>query len=257
MFLVSFALRHVYELMSPWNQLRIDLLRARRYKKTDPEWNILNQFVDKSRAAVDVGAHAAMYAGRLVQLSRRVYCFEPLPHLAADLKRKLPKSARIFAVGLSDKEGWADLRVPMHDGAPAFGLASVEPRTDGGELMVFRIPLRRLDELVQEPVGFIKIDVEGHELKVLQGALSILTTHKPNLLIESEKRHNEDAPENVFRFLEALGYQGLFLTNGALRPIREFDARLMQNVDSGGTPIGTYVNNFFFVSPAHVARLTQ
>jgi FkbM family methyltransferase len=50
--------------------------------------------------------------------------------------------------------------------------------------------LVRLDDVVTEPVGFIKIDVEGHEIAVFEGAQRMLNEHKPILLIESERRHN-------------------------------------------------------------------
>jgi FkbM family methyltransferase len=39
-------------------------------------------------------------------------------------------------------------------------------------------------------VGFIKIDVEGHELAVINGATTLLTTQRPLLLIEIEARHH-------------------------------------------------------------------
>ena len=40
--------------------------------------------------------------------------------------------------------------------------------------------------------GFIKIDVEGHELKVIDGAKETIEKHKPNLLIEIEEQHSKE-----------------------------------------------------------------
>ena len=58
---------------------------------------------------------------------------------------------------------------------------------------------------------FLKIDVEGNELKVFEGAVGILQKKKPILLFECEQRHLGETPiENVFSFLEKYGYQGFF-----------------------------------------------
>ncbi|MGO8126768.1 FkbM family methyltransferase, partial [Rhizobium ruizarguesonis] len=54
------------------------------------------------------------------------------------------------------------------------------------------VPTRRLDSYQFGPLGFIKIDVEGHELKVLKGSQAILNRDHPNLLIEAEDRHRPE-----------------------------------------------------------------
>jgi hypothetical protein len=110
--------------------------------------------------------------------------------------------------------------------------------------------LVRLDDTISEPVGFIKIDVEGHELAVLQGAARILELERPVVLVESEKRHHLDAPQNIFNLMVARGYKGLFLQDGKPRPLSAFDTGLHQNpaaLEGGVRKIGTYINNFIFL----------
>jgi hypothetical protein len=60
----------------------------------------------------------------------------------------------------------------------------------------YQCRLERLDDAIGGPVGFIKIDIEAHELPVLEGAAEILNRDRPVLLIESEKRHHSEASEN-------------------------------------------------------------
>jgi hypothetical protein len=63
-----------------------------------------------------------------------------------------------------------------------------------------------LDDLAAQTFvpGFVKIDIEGAELRALQGAQSLLVRHKPSLLIEVHSQGLEDACGD---FLSDVGYQ--------------------------------------------------
>jgi FkbM family methyltransferase len=66
-----------------------------------------------------------------------------------------------------------------------------------------RVPLVNIDSLGLERLDFVKIDVEGMELEVLQGAACSLERHRPNLLVEVTKSDRIA----IERRLKALGYQ--------------------------------------------------
>ena len=55
------------------------------------------------------------------------------------------------------------------------------------------MPTLRLDDVTANPVGFVKIDVEGAEALVLSGAENLIRHGKPIFLIEIEERHREGA----------------------------------------------------------------
>jgi hypothetical protein len=98
----------------------------------------------------------------------------------------------------------------------------------------------------------IKIDVEGHELAVLEGAHHTLIRDQPHLLIECEDRHRADAIQSVRDFLAKYGYVGYFYHQKRLHPISKFQPSL-QNPDvladfgpKSRAEI-VYVNNFLFI----------
>jgi hypothetical protein len=59
-----------------------------------------------------------------------------------------------------------------------------------------------LDDIYSGRVSFIKLDVEGHELQVLEGARDVLTNHLPTLLVELIDYEGSKVP----LFLKDLGY---------------------------------------------------
>jgi hypothetical protein len=107
------------------------------------------------------------------------------------------------------------------------------------------------DFFAERPHGpnYLKIDVEGHELAVLNGARRTLATYRPTILVECEARHRPDADVRpVFEFLQSLGYTGSFFLNRGRRPLAEFDPAVHQRLDPAKPerlPRG-YVNNFAF-----------
>lgn len=104
---------------------------------------------------------------------QRVYLFEPSAiNLAAARKRLAGRRDIEFrAVGLSDQAG--ELRFDSESGSAS------AINNEGGE----RIAVTTLDENVQEPVGFIKMDLEGWELHALRGCEKQIAAHAPKLAI--------------------------------------------------------------------------
>lgn len=249
MLLVSSILDLFGRLAGPRVQFRISQHRMRRWRNVEVEWLILDRLVDPRRAAVDVGGNHGLYAGRLAQLCRSVHCFEPLPALADHLELVLPRRVRVHRIALSDHAGTATLQVPYNaSGQELDGLSTLE--TNNAQFLAQagrrEVPcvLDRLDAVVREPTGFIKIDVEGHEPAVLRGAQGLLERDRPTLLVESQRNTNPACPEAVISFLASLGYAGHFYEKGRLRDIAALDPEFHQGEDALAR--GTYVNNLIF-----------
>ncbi len=68
-----------------------------------------------------------------------------------------------------------------------------------------------LDDLDIQDVGFMKIDVEGHEYSVLKGAIYTIERYKPNLMIELDDRYNPGIFDRCTKVLRDMGYEGFFI----------------------------------------------
>lgn len=235
-------------------------LRADRHLASgEPELRLVAALSMPGRLSVDVGANHGVYAVIMARHAPRVLAIEPNPELARLLRRGLPRNCTVLACALSDRAGAAELRVPLIDGREDSYLASLEGRTVAGPSRVHRVELRRLDDCVDAPVGFLKIDVEGHEMAVLRGADRVLRKDSPNILVEAEERHQPGAVAKVAALLEGYGYRGLFRDGPRLRPLEAFDPAVHQDPAKLGSRIDKtahYVNNFVFTrDPALFDRL--
>ena len=174
----------------------------------EPELRRLPDLARPDRLAVDVGAADGVYAWHLVRSAAGCVAFEANPESAARVQARVPR-AIVHPIALSHDTGTTELRVPVVDGVAYTGLATVEAAnrlTGFVSSRVIEVPVRTLDSFELLPVGFIKIDVEGHELAVLEGARATILRDRPVLLVEVEERHRPGALSSVTDFLRELGY---------------------------------------------------
>jgi FkbM family methyltransferase len=226
---------------------------AHRPKTAERELAYLDRIVPPGALTVDVGANCGLYTRELARLSRQVYAFEPSHDMATLLRRTSAANVAIHEIALSDRDGDAELFVPQSEDGLVHGLASLEPqiRTPGKRIVSSQVPMARLDTVVDENVAFVKIDVEGHELNVLNGATGLVDRCQPVFLVEAEDRHRAGATQSVFDFFEDRSYRGFFLADDEVFPVEQFRSDQMQDdsallPDGGRKPGRFYVNNFFF-----------
>lgn len=226
----------------------------------EPELHELKHLVRPGSIAVDVGAHFGMYSfalARLVGDGGRVIAIEPIVEdadLIGRAARTLRRPISVVCCALSSHAGEAILRVPRLGGVPKTALATLEhvaPAGNVGDVESRRVPMLRLDDVlrnVDRPVSFIKIDVEGHELKVLDGARQTLAVHRPNILIEIDHDLGDRPVETVFDRILETGYRGEFLEAGRFRrPLQAFDVGQHQVAAADNVLSKNYVNNFIFL----------
>jgi hypothetical protein len=84
------------------------------------------------------------------------------------------------------------------------------------------VETRTLDEYELD-VGFIKIDVEGHELAVLDGAKGTIEKSRPNMLVECNDEHNPGAVRKLARWLDDAEYNAHFVFDRNLVQISRFE----------------------------------
>lgn len=219
----------------------------------EPELALLRHIVPRDGVAVDIGANCGLYTRELAQIANVVHAFEPSKSMADVLRRTSPANVVVHETALSDHVGEASLRIPQGADGPVHSLASLEPNSASlAEAFVsIDVPLARLDSVVRDNVKFVKIDVEGHELKVLEGAKGLLDRSKPIFLVEAEEHHREGAVATIFEFFLSRAYRGFFLLDNAVYAAENFAVRALQDrrslrPDGGREPGRPYVNNFFF-----------
>lgn len=211
---------------------------------------------DPRREAVDVGVNDGCFTLFMRKYALHVHAFEPVPWLAARLTRRFP-DVTVYPMALSDSAGTARLHIPILGESLVTGLATLSPVTAGhyADDHVVTVRTTPLDHLDLGDIGFIKIDVEGHEQSVLEGAFSAIARCRPRLLVEIEERHAPNAMAQIRQMLESMGYLGYFAYQGDIYSIDIFDPAMMQRPEDiagfgnrqSRRDFPFYINNFLFL----------
>jgi FkbM family methyltransferase len=228
----------------------IHLMAAMHYRSGEPELRILKSLVDPKKNSIDIGANKGIYTYFMGRLSRHVFAYEPNPELAEFITKSSRSNVSVYAIALSNRVGEATLSVPLVNNFLYDQLGSLEEKVVPQGSKTYQVPLKRLDDQGHKNVGFIKIDVEGHEEAAIDGARNLLTTQRPNLLIEIEQKHHRDRDiSEIFAKILALNYEGFFLLDRKLESLDEFSPTKHQNIENyaGLSSLGkTYICNFIF-----------
>jgi FkbM family methyltransferase len=186
------------------------IARIDQWQGVEPESTQLALIGPCRGIAIDVGANYGLYSYALSKLYRKVVAFEPNRDAMALLAAW--KSPRIMLeyCALSSTAGRSNLHIPRKRGVELSGWASLYADNFPGveSMRSVEVELRTLDSFHFLDVGFIKIDAEGHELEVLQGARETIMTSMPHLLVEIRRN---DA--TVHELLKSWGYRGCTLAD--------------------------------------------
>lgn len=203
------------------------MVLARRTKYLEAEMLGLRELVGPGSVCVDVGAAAGLYTqvlSRLAGPSGRVHSVEPLafahPVWNRVLRTASARNVQQHALALGVEPGRGLMSVPVGRYGLVTGRSFLSDRCRGlgsnaefaGQVEV-SVPVATLDGLGEQAgldrLDFIKIDVEGAELSVLQGAEQVIEKFRPSLLVEIEARHTaryDYGPEDVADWLTRRGY---------------------------------------------------
>ena len=232
---------------------------ARRFRSwvlVEPELPLLPALCRKDAVALDIGANEGFFAHHLLPLAKNVIAFEPLPQMLARLRENYAGKMEIHGVILSDREGQGELKYPAGGYMSASVAESNSVALESGRVIETVVaPMRTLDSFHLTNVGFVKIDVEGHEEAVLQGGLETLNREKPNLMIEIEERHAPGSLDRVSTLLTGMGYLGFYLDGEQIKPMAQFDPHRDQVRQNGKA--GKYINNFLFFPGDRAAGILE
>jgi FkbM family methyltransferase len=251
---MSVKLRYVYRAFR--YRLRVD----------SAELRFVCSYLQPGQVAVDIGCHKGAYTywmRRRVGPSGAVYAFEPQPKQVAYLRSAFHAmryhNVSVIPMAVSDTCGKLPLHLPHGAGQThAASLEAWSAEHGARSCSILHPPSSTLVEVTtldsffanqDRAPNFLKIDVEGHELAVLEGARHTLESHRPALLVECEARHHADGDLGpVFDLLHSHGYKGSFFLNGRRRPLADFDLAEHQRMEPGRiSPPRSYANNFAFM----------
>jgi FkbM family methyltransferase len=158
---------------------------------------------------LDIGANIG-YNTLMASDYGPVHSFEPLFHEIVQKnvnQNNLINTVKVHPYALGDKNEPSFIYIPVNsnsgNGIVNYGGCSLHPseyhKTDG-----VPIEVKRLDDVYQGHTSFVKMDAEGHEYEILQGATELLRKHRPTLLIEIGDF--ETQKHKFLSFLAQFGY---------------------------------------------------
>ncbi len=181
---------------------------------------VAERFIAAGQEVWDLGANVGVFSLAAASRGAKVLAVEPDPFLA-DLIRRTSRlepnrgfRIDVLSVAIASRFDLAEFTIAAR-GRASNSLADVRARsTSGGVRTRLTVPVLTLDMLasVRRPPDFLKVDVEGAELQVLEGGRAVLEDHRPILWIEVDRERQSEATQALrsvgYRFYECKGTLG-------------------------------------------------
>jgi FkbM family methyltransferase len=180
---------------------------------------IFSRVCGQNDIVLDVGANigttALFFAKQCV--NGKVHAYEPSKSMIQVLKNNIERNniqnIEVHPYALSDKAetAWLKVETPNNPGS-----AHLTADAEGSPVDIYA-----LDENppTTNRLDFVKIDVEGYEMKVLKGGQQLFRSHKPMIVLEINfyaLERMQTAASDVYRLLTEWGYQLFILEKGKL-----------------------------------------
>jgi FkbM family methyltransferase len=185
---------------------------------------ILEKQIGRDGVAIDVGANKGLFTRYLAKFFERVHAVEPIEHLARRLEAMAMRGVSVHHCALGDIDGDVMIRTPIDEAGRPVDALTTASQENAFELFGHhrfaerKVPVHRLSSILKqsERVAFIKVDVEGFENAVIDGAADVLEHHRPILMIEISRAHNA-CYQDMLNMLQGLAYCGYTMTPNSLR----------------------------------------
>lgn len=179
----------------------------------DRELTALSEIIaglDRSKLVVDIGANIGNHSLYFVQEGfENIHAFEPNPRTVLLLQFNVEHHPQVTVhrYGLSAENAVLQAMIPLTNVGGA-SLQDAQPmvRAAGVDSIAFEV--KRFDdlELAAEPLGLVKIDIEGHEPEAIEGMRASLKRDKPLVLFECNRKTERDAADRLITLLREIGY---------------------------------------------------
>ena len=167
------------------------------------ELDMLLQLINEDTVVYDIGSNIGYHASAFASRSKHVYCFEANPQHFKMLRMNMQEEPRctLFNLAISNTAGKILVEEIDVTAIGNYGMAKV------GTSSGVEVPMDSIDAMVAagkiSPPQLMKIDVEGHEPGVFQGAAETIKQYMPVIYFEAQE--SENIPE-LYTMLDSLGY---------------------------------------------------
>jgi len=189
--------------------------------------------IRKGNTVFDIGANQGYFTilfSDLVGPSGRVHAFEPVPSTFARLSEAVQvagcDNVTMNQLALGEIEKTASIFVPGDDGGQAAFVRHQHGSWEKADVQECAVEVARLDDYANgvSRIDFIKCDVEGAELLVLEGGANVLQRCRPILFLENDDRWMLDfgwSSSNVLQLLQEIGYTHFYSVGAVVEPLQQ------------------------------------
>jgi FkbM family methyltransferase len=162
---------------------------------------------------LDIGANIGQHSLYASHFCDNVISFEPIKKIFFQFVESISindiYNIRVYNFGLGNQNG----KFLIHSSDANIGASSLVTKSSNRNISQ-EVKIKKLDNIVSDlqihKVDFMKIDVEGYEWEVLQGAEKLISIHKPKILIEFTpviyKEKDNSIGEKIYDFLKSKNY---------------------------------------------------
>ena len=155
--------------------------------------------------ALDVGANIGNHSIYFSKYFQKVYSFEPHPKIfkLLEINSELKKNIKVENIGLSNVSKASKLFFNNENmGASSLDADALSVSSE------VKVQLKKIDDLENiGNVSFLKIDVEGHEDKVIEGSRKVILENQPVIMFEQFPSEISNGSSKTLDLLKTMGYQ--------------------------------------------------
>ena len=209
------------------NEITLDGVFEKKELETFFSWLNSLAISTKESVCIDIGANIGNHSLYFSDYYRKVYSFEPSEKIfnVLSLNSKLVNNIQCFNFGCSNEDKTALLySISTNRGGSYISSEEKEGETE-------KIEVKPLDAALQDigNIGLIKIDVEGHEYEVLEGAKKTIKDNMPIILFEQHENDFSDNSSPSIEFLRKVGYKNFAILKKFPRVKGNFFKQLIFN----------------------------
>lgn len=182
----------------------------------------VSKYLKKNMVCLDIGANIGYYStlySKIIGKNGLVIAIEPSPlnfrYLKKNLEFQKNLNSKLFNCACGNENGTVNFQVDVKANKCKV-VKNVNPDSNT-EIII--VPLRTLNDIVEETkvnrIDFLKIDVEGYEMKTLDGAWESIRKFKPTIQIELHiNRLGESVTNEIINRLKKEGYKIIYTDIG-------------------------------------------